>query len=242
MRVDAGAVAGAMLAIFFACNLAASSEGQQIAAAAKPAEISFQFERPGVPVPRFTLRVEENATGRYQAEEMEGPADHGTRQYASAKQIDRTLNLTSETVTRIFKAARELGRFNVNCATKAKNIADTGKKTLSYAGADGSGSCTFNYSENKEVEILANTFTAIAFTLDEGQRLASLQQYDRLGLDAEMIVLQREAAAGRALELGTIAPVLTSIAEDGAVMQRVRLQAAKLLKQAGVDSLGSNKI
>jgi hypothetical protein len=52
-----------------------------------------------------------------------------------------------------------------------------------------------------------------------------------------MIGLEREVAAGRALELGTIAPVLTLIAGDSAVMQRVRLQAAKLLKQAG-----SNKI
>jgi hypothetical protein len=52
-----------------------------------------------------------------------------------------------------------------------------------------------------------------------------------------MIGFEREVEEGRALELGTIAPVLTSIAGDGAVIERVRQQAARLLKQAG-----SNKI
>lgn len=238
MRFVAGMVAGAVLAMSSGLIFAAQAGGGQVAAAAaKPAEVSFQFERAGVPVPRFTLRVNEDGTGRYQAEEAEGPADGGTMQYASAKHIDRTLELTAATVTKIFKAARELGRFDRVCAAKAKNIADTGKKTLSYAGTDGAGSCTYNYSGNKDIEALTNTFLAIAFTMDEGRRLAFLHQYDRLGLDAGMIELEREVAAGRALELGTIAPVLTSIVGDGAVMQRVRLQAARLLKQAG-----SNKI
>jgi hypothetical protein len=237
MRFVAGMVAVAVLAMSSGVTLAGQSGGEQVAAAAKPAEVSFQFERAGVPVPRFTLRVDEDGAGSYQAEEVEGPVDHGTMQYASAKHIDRTLKLTAATVTTIFKAARDLGRFDMDCAAKAKNIADTGKKTLSYTGTDGAGSCTYNYSGNKEVEMLTNTFIAIAFTMDEGRRLTFLHQYDRLGLDAEMIGLEREVAAGRALELGTIAPVLTLIAGDSAVMQRVRLQAAKLLKQAG-----SNKI
>jgi hypothetical protein len=242
MRFVAGVVMGAVLAMSSGFTLVAQSGGGQPTAAAKPAEVSFQFERTGLPVPRFTLRVDENGTGSYQAEEVEGPADHGTMQYASAKHIDRALELSAATVTKIFKAARDLGRFDMDCAAKAKNIADTGKKTMSYEGADGAGSCTYNYSGNKDIEMLTNTFLAIAFTMDEGRRLAFLHQYDRLGLDAEMIGFEREVLAGRALELGTIAPVLSSIASDGAVMQRVRLQAAKLLKQAGVDSHASNKI
>ncbi len=243
MRFAAGVAAGAVLVMISGAAVARQASGGQIAAAAaKPAEVSFQFERVGVPVPRFTLRVNEDRTGRYQAEEVVGPADGGTMQYASAKHVDRTLELTAATMTKIFKAARELNRFDMDCAAKAKNIADTGKKTLSYTGTDGAGSCTYNYSGNKDIEMLTNTFIAIAFTMDEGRRLAFLHQYDRLGLDAGMIELEREVTAGRALELGTIAPVLTSIAGDGAVMQRVRQQAARLLKQAGVDNHGSNKI
>jgi hypothetical protein len=153
--------------------------------------------------------------------------------YASAKQIDRTLNLTPVTVAKIFKAARELKHFDMDCASKAKNIANTGEKTLSYAGADGKGSCVYNYSEDKQVRMLTSDFLAIAETLDEGRRLTYLHRYDRLGLDAETIALEQAAAAGRATEFGTIAPVLSSIASDPAVMERVRLRVAKLLERAG---------
>ena len=236
MRFATGVFAGMVLALSSGLVSGAQS-GAQAVAAAKPAEVSFQFDRPGVPVPRFTLRVKENGTGSYEADEVQGPADGGAVQYVAPKHIERVLDLSEPTVTKIFKAARELSRFDVQCEAKAKNIANTGKKTLAYAGADGSGSCTYNYSDNKDIQMLTNTFTAIAFTLDEGRRLAFLHRYDRLGLDAEMIQLQREAAAGQALELNTIAAELSSIAGDTAIMQRVRTQAARLLEQAG-----SNKI
>jgi hypothetical protein len=224
-----------------AVALAAASVGlcaaQPAAPAAKPAEVSFQFDRPGLPVPRFTLRIRENGEAEYQAEEKGSAADGGTAQYAVAKQVDSTVKLSAATVARIFKTARELGHFDMTCESKAKNIANTGKKTLSYDGADGKGSCTYNYSANKDVDALTDTFLGIAFTMDEGRRLEFLHRYDRLGLDAEMTALQQAAESGRALELGTIAPVLTAIAGDNAVMQRVRLQAARMLEQSG-----SNKI
>lgn len=235
MRLAARAIVGVVLAI--TSGLAFAAQATEATAAAKPAEVSFQFERAGLPVPRFTLRVEEDGTGSYQADEVESPADKGTVQYASPKHIDRTLTLTQPTVSKIFKSARELDRFDMACEAMAKNIANTGKKTLRYAGSDGAGSCTYNYSTNKEVAGLTDIFLSIAFTLDEGRRLEFLHRYDRLGLDEEMTDLVQAAKAGHALELQTIAPVLTSIAGDGAVMQRVRSQATKLLEQAQ-----SNKI
>jgi hypothetical protein len=121
----------------------------------------------------------------------------------------------------------------MNCNSKAKNLANTGKKTLSYAGPDGSGSCVYNYSDSREVEMLTNVFLGIAYTMDEGRRLEFLHRYDRLGLDAEMTAMEDSVKMGRALELNTIEPVLTSIAKDTAVMQRVRQQAAKFLETAG---------
>lgn len=236
MRLVVGAIAGLVLAV--APGLALYAQGGPTAmAATRPAEVTFQFEREGLPVPRFTLRIKEDGTGSYWAEEVESPADKGAVQYASPKHIDRTLKLTQPTVARIFQSARELHRFDMACESTAKNIANTGKKTLGYAGADGTGSCVYNYSNNKDVTRLTNTFLAIALTLDEGRRLEFLHRYDRLGLDEEMSQLVQAVKAGRALELGTIAPVLTAIAGDGAVLQRVRSQASKLLEQAD-----SNKI
>jgi hypothetical protein len=206
------------------------------ASAAKQAEVSFQFDRTGLPVPRYTLKLREDGTGSYQAEQAEIAATANSMRGQAAQHVDRSINLSRETVTRIFKEARTLNHFNIDCASKAKNIADTGKKTLSYAGPDGSGSCTYNYSENKTVETLADTFLAIAYTMDEGRRLEFLHRYDRLGLDAEMISLAEQVESGRAMELGTISPTLASIADDTAVIQRVRLKAQKMLEQVAAEN------
>ena len=215
-----------------------SPSATPVAAGAR--EVSFQFERAGLPVPKFTIVVHEDGTGTYKGEEapVSGGAHAAALQATSpGRAIDRPIKLSQPTVETIFKIARSLDRFNIPCASKAKNIADTGKKTLSYSGSDGQGSCTYNYSENKSVTQLTETFQAIAFTMDEGRKLDFLHRYDRLGLYSEMDVLIHEVQEKRALEVGNIAPSLTSIVADEALMQKVRERAAKLLAQA--DDSGS---
>jgi hypothetical protein len=202
----------------------------------KRSEVAFQFQRPGLPVPKFTLHIAEDGTGRYEADQAEIPATLNSMRGQAAQHIDRPIHLTSATTGKIFKDARAANRFDMECASKAKNIADTGKKTLTYTGPDGSGSCTYNYSENKTIAALTDTFLAIAYTIDEGRRLEFLHRYDRLGLDAEMISLSQELEAGRALELGTIAPALASLADDGALIQRVRVKAQKMLEQVSAEN------
>lgn len=232
-RIVLGSVLGVCTATAFVGQTAAPAPDASVS---KQAETSFQFDRTGLPVPRFTLRIHDDGTGRYQADQSETPATATSMRGQAAQHIDRPINLTRGTVAKIFKAARASNYFNIECESKAKNIANTGKKTLTYTGADGSGSCTYNYSENKTVDTLTNTFLAIAYTMDEGRRLEFLHRYDRLGLDAEMISLSQEAEAGRALELGTIAPTLAAIADDTAVIQRVRLRAQKMLEQVAAEN------
>ena len=65
--------------------------------------------------------------------------------------------------------------------------------------------------------------------MDEGRKLDYLHRYDRLGLDAEIESFTREVSDGHALEMGTIAATLRSIADDPEVMQRVRTRASALL-------------
>jgi len=231
MRFVAAVVLGISLSGGVVLSGAAQS-GMPSGPARIQAEAGFELDRPGIAVPRFTIRVHEDGTGSYQAEEVSGPADGGTVHYASAKHIDRAMSMTPATVSKIFKTARELNYFDMNCNSKAKNLANTGKKTLRYTGPDGSGSCVYNYSDSKEVQMLTNVFLSIAYTMDEGRRLEFLHRYDRLGLDAEMTAMEDSVKAGRALELNTIEPVLASIVKDMAVMERVRQRAAKLLEMA----------
>ena len=193
-------------------------------------EVSFQFERPGLSVPRFTLSLREDGRGSYKADEA--PVSGGAGMAPTVgKHIERSLTLSQPVVETIFKTARSLDHFNIECASKLKNIANTGNKTLAYSGADGRGSCTYNYSENKSVTALTDTFLAIAFTLDTGRRLDFLHRFDRLGLDAEMENLTHEYEQKRALEFETISTTLASLANDDALMQRVRTRAVKLLDQ-----------
>jgi hypothetical protein len=96
--------------------------------------------------------------------------------------------------------------------------------------------CVYNYSENKIVQSLTDIFLGIASTLDEGRKLEFLHRYDRLGLDAEINSFADEVKEGRAIELGTISPTLAAIADDTAVIQRVRLRAAKMLESTAEGS------
>jgi hypothetical protein len=236
MRAVTRIVPGTLLIVCSALALAQTAEPSTVGPAKTSPEVSFQFDRTGLPVPRFTLRLREDGTGSYKADQSEIAATGTAMRGQAAQHVDRTINVTSGTVAKVFKAARAANYFNIECASKAKNIADTGKKTLTYTGADGSGSCTYNYSENKSVDTLTDTFLAIAFTMDEGRKLEFLHRYDRLGLDAEMISFGQEVTAGRALELGLIAPTLAAIADDTAVIQRVRLRAQKMLEQVAAEN------
>lgn len=233
MRLAVGvALAGALIWGMTPSLMAQTAGSSATAEVETQPVVSFQFERVGVTVPRYTLRVREDGTGSYQADVEAGVSSNGSATGEADKHVERTFTLTPATTARIFRTARGLNRFHAACASKAKNIADTGTKTLSYAGPDGSSSCVYNYSENKGVAFLTDTFLGVAFTLDEGRRLDFLHRYDRLGLDAETLSLVHEVEAGHALELGTIATTLTAIVDDTALIQRVRLRAAKMLEQA----------
>ena len=237
MRAIARIVFGTVLSLCFNFAAAAqTSEASSSLPAATPPEVSFKFDRVGLAVPHFILRIHENGSGTYQADQAEIPATPTSMRGQAAQHVDRPINLSSSTIAKIFKDARELNHFNAECASKAKNIADTGTKTLTYAGSDGSGSCVYNYSENKTVQSLTDIFLGVASTLDEGRKLEFLHRYDRLGLDAEMNSFADEVKEGRAIELGTISATLAAIADDTAVIQRVRLKAAKMLELAAEGS------
>ena len=224
-------VGALLLAIASACLSQSSAPSPS-----SQAEVSFQFERTGLSVPKFVLSVREDGTGTYKGETaaVSNGTYGGAAHPASAGQaIDRPVKLAPATTEMIFKTARSLEYFNIACASKAKNIADTGKKTLSYSGLDGHGTCTYNYSENKAVTQLTETFQAIAFTMDEGRKLDFMHRYDRLGLYSEIDSLKHEVEAKRALELENISQSLSSIANDEALMERVRERAVALLNMAG---------
>lgn len=191
------------------------------------AVITFHFVRAGTILPSYTFTIHENGSGTYEATY---PATSSSMEAQSAKE---PLALTQATTAKLFEEVRSTHQFRNGCESKAKNIADTGMKTLTYAGPDGGSSCRWNFTEDKTVEALGETFAGMAFTLDMGRTLAMKRRFDRLGLDQQMNLLVEAAKSGRAVELSNIAPVLRSLAEDPSLMERVRMRAAKLLEQSG---------
>ena len=195
-----------------------------------PDSVELRFERPGLQVPHYRLDITGAGVGSYAGEELPVSVSHLDTPPSAQPFALKSFSVSPATITKVFAIARSLNYFKIVCASAAKNVADTGKKTLTYTGMNGViGSCTYNYTENKDVQTLTGIFEGIAATLDEGRRLDYLHRYDRLGLDAEMESFSREVSDGHAIELQAIADTLRSLAGDPDVMQRVRTRANALL-------------
>ncbi len=229
-----------LLAAVLLCGVVAGAQEPDGAGkavdAAKPAgavaRVTYDFVRPGLPVPRFRIVLAEDGKAHYSGEAVQAAVRDGEGGASTTSHVERDVRFSPATTGKIFKAAREERFFTGKCASKAKNIADTGAKTLSYEGPDGRGTCTYNYSENKNLVMLTDLFLGIALTIDEGQALEFKHRYDHLGLDAELDELTHLNDAGRAVELVTIAPILQVLDGDAELMQRVRTRAGKLLERA----------
>jgi len=205
------------------------------ASAQSPAEpeLTFHFERAGLPVPVFTFTLHPNGSGTYVASYANSvPASKYSPYPAAAAapvETSSPITLSPKTTSLLFDRVRASDHLQ-NCESKVKNVANTGAKTITYTGPEGSAHCTYNYTENKAVATISETFQGIAETLDEGRNIEQKHRFDRLGLDHELSILADNVRDGRALEVATIAHVLQSLVDDSQVMERVRKRAAGLLE------------
>jgi hypothetical protein len=192
---------------------------------AAPASVVFSLDRPAARMMyRFTLL--EDGSGEYEATYPATPPA------TPSETVKTPLRLHAGTAKKIFEQARATVPLHGNCETKARNIAQTGVKTLTFSGGEGSATCTWNYSEKSNVSALQDEFGAMALTLDEARKLQMEQRFDRLGLDREMGYLLEQAKAGQAQGLENIAPVLQAIVADESLLERVRVRAKTLLQMS----------
>ena len=216
----------ALLVIF------APTVGLSAQPAAEPV-LSFHFERAGIPVPVYTFTLHPDGSGTYAASYVSSTPTSKYSPYPVAASVpvetSRPITVSPKTTALLFEHLRSNEHLQ-NCESRIKNIANTGAKTITYTGPEGSAHCTYNYTENKSVAAIAETFQGIAETLDEGRKIEQTHRFDRLGLDHELSVLADNVREGRALEVATIALVLQSLVDDNQVMDRVRKRAAGLLE------------
>jgi hypothetical protein len=198
--------------------------------------IVFKIDHGTNPLPSFTLTIHSDGSALYQAsyppEVPKYSPYAATIQAQPPTQVSKAVTLSPAGTAQIFDRVRSTNGFHAGCASRAKNIADTGAKTLIYTSSTGTATCSYNFADDKTIVFLTREFQGVAETLDEGRRIERDHRYDRLALDADMQNLLAVVKRGDAVELGSIAPILQSLVDDPQVLERVRTIAAKLLAQA----------
>lgn len=191
------------------------------------ARIRFVFENSKLQPASYVLDINEDGSGHFKSEP--GSAAAGDPEGITPQAQTADIKIAEPLLSALFKTARSHNFFGVACDSAKSKVAFTGKKTLQYTGPDGNGSCTFNWSHDQQIMKVADDLIAVAFTLEEGRRLAVEHDHNRLGLDAELAELQEAVKGGRAQQIQNIAPQLEAIASDEKVMERARLRARQLL-------------
>ena len=189
----------------------------------------MEFSNPSLIPARWSLEIRPDGSGHFHS--VRGDAPRVPGQMIEAANQDRDVRVSPLFAERIFDLARRKKLFQVDCESHLK-VAFQGTKRLAYTGPDGVGACEFNYSKDPDIQNLGESLGSVATTLIEGARLQALLVHDRLGLDRETEVLAESAADGRALQIGSIRDILKQLADDDAVMERVRRRARALLARA----------
>jgi hypothetical protein len=184
------------------------------------------FANPGLSPSHWTLTLWKDGSGHFTSERGNTPV--AGLENMEAPSVDRDIRVSAEFARHVFETAIHHSLFNEPCESHMK-VAFTGWKKLSYSGAEGKGTCTFNYAKDKEIQDLGERLVAVAGTIVEGARLEALLQHDPLGLDREIEYLVEAAEDGRAQQIGAIRGILERLAEDEDVMERVRRRARVLL-------------
>jgi hypothetical protein len=188
----------------------------------------LDFSDPGLSPSQWTLTLRPDGTGHFRSQAGKLPDDAKPGIVPPA--VDRDIQVSAAYAGRVFAAAARHRWFNEACESHLK-VAFQGWKTLTYTGPQGQGSCTFNYSKDKEIQNLGDSLEAVAETILEGARLELLLQHDRLGLDAETEFLVEAVDDGRAQQVCVIREILERLVQDDTVLERVRKRARMLLGQ-----------
>jgi hypothetical protein len=215
--------------IVLACLVSAAITAPLAAAAQADQVVELDFSNPSLTPAHWVLSLRPGGSGHFSSERGSAPMDPA--EGFQPANVDRDIQVSAEFAAHVFQTAHREKNFNADCESHMK-VAFQGRKRLTYRGPDGTGTCAFNYSKDKEIQGLGESLIAVATAIVEGARLETLLQHDRLGLDKEMDYLVEAAGDGRIQQICTIRGILEKLAGDPEVMDRVRKRARILLARA----------
>jgi hypothetical protein len=201
--------------------------------ATAPASVTYAVDSANRDPARFSLTIDLVGHAVYTAEDAPAAADADSQPAAPYR---TEFDVAPATRDRIFAEAQALGHFHGDFEFRKHRVADTGKKTFTYRDGREESATVFHWSENKQLEELADLFESIALTQSLARRLLFLHRYDRLGIDAVLKRMEELAHANYLSELQSIAPTLRVIAADPNVMHVARERANRLLDQIAAAS------
>ena len=178
----------------------------------------------------FTIRVQADGPSSYLSRNPMKAVPEGEE-----KDPDYTVDfsMSAKDAARIFKLAQEAKYFNGDFEYRAHKIANTGKKTLTYADESRHFQTVYNHSENKAIQELTSLFQGISSTIEFGRKLQFKHKYDKLGLEAELKAMEDAADSHNLSEIQVVSSTLKDIADDSSVMNIARERARRLLAKAG---------
>lgn len=184
-----------------------------------------EFTNPALAPSHWTLVLHPDGSGYFTSS---GGAMAGGNSDLKAPPVNREIHVSKDFADHVFQTAYSHKLFNENCDSHLK-VAFQGTKTFRYSGPRGSGTCSFNYSKDREIQALGDSVIGVEQTIMEGARLELLLKHDPLGLDAEMNYLVQAAKDGRVKQICVIRSILAELAGDPEVMNEVRKRADSLL-------------
>jgi hypothetical protein len=193
-----------------------------------PAVVTFTLDFPASQPEHYSIRVQSDGSSRYQSSGRLSADSEETDSF------DLDFTVGAETRQKIFELAAKGGYFKKDLDSHHKNLAFTGKKTLTYQDARRSGEATYNYSSNPAVQDLTSLMQNLSATLEFGHRLQYDHHYQKLALDEELKRMEEMARGNQLAEVTAIQPILDQIIADTSVINVTRARAQRLLERAGV--------
>ena len=194
-----------MRALWFVAALALLPAcGQSLSPASPIVQVSFSY--PGPTPPQWTLTLHPGGAGHFRS--RMGNCCSGSANHPLPSPIDRDLQLRAPDAAPVFLAAGRQPCFDRDGASRLK-VAFQRWKTISYRRPRGHGSCTFNFSLDKEIRAIEDSFQTLAPAVVEGARM---EVHHPLGLDAEMEFFVRAANDGRARQIAIIGGIPKGLA------------------------------
>ena len=143
------------------------------------------------------------------------------------EQLDFTAS--KSTIDKIFDLAKRANYFQGEVENKKRNLAFTGKKTLTYTDGTRKTSATYNFPSVMEVQELTHIFQNLSSTLEYGRRLEYCHRHQKLALDQESKQMESTAQSGGLEGISSIAPIMQKIIDDRSVINVVRARLQRLL-------------